>query len=60
VRSTIGIADHSTRVAEDEVRRERFDLGERVESVDGRRHAVAGLLQADLEYANAARVRVDE
>ena len=48
------------RVAENEVRRERLDLGERIEPVCGRGDAVASLLQADFEHAHAPRIRVDE
>jgi hypothetical protein len=59
VRNTIGIADHS-RVAEHEIRRQRLDLGERVEPVGSRGDAVASLFQADFEHAHAARIGVDE
>jgi hypothetical protein len=47
-------------VGEDEIRRERLDFGERVESVGGRGHAVARLLEADFEHAHTPRIRVDE
>ena len=39
---------------------ERFDLRERVQAVGGRGDAVAGLLEAHLEHADAPRIGVDE
>ena len=56
----VAVELRQARVAEDEVGRERLDLGERVEAVGRRRDAVAGLLQADFEHADAARVGVHE
>jgi hypothetical protein len=48
------------RVAEDQIGHRELDLLERVEAVLGGGHAVAGLLQADFEDPDAARVRVDK
>ena len=56
----VAVELREARVGEDEIGRREIELRQRVLPVGGRGYAVAGLLQADFEHADAARIGVHQ